>query len=134
MKAMALIPVLFLAGATSASAGAFDGSTAMNCSVEAVMSCMSPSVCVRGTAETQLLPKVMVVDVPGRVLTGGGAGRTIKIVSVGHGAGRLLLHGEEALMAGTAWNVVVDETSGAMTGAVLSRVDGYLVFGTCAER
>jgi hypothetical protein len=57
----------------------------------------------------------------------------VKIVSVGHGGGRLVLHGEEIEMAGTAWNVVVDQKSGELTGAVVSRVGGYLVFGSCAN-
>jgi hypothetical protein len=55
---------------------------------------------------------------------GDAAGRTVKIVSVGHGGGRLVLHGEEVEMAGTAWNVVVDQKSGDLTGAVLTRVGG----------
>jgi hypothetical protein len=67
----------------------------------------------------------MNVDVPNRRLSGDAAGRTVKTVSVGHGGGRLVLHGEEIEMAGTAWNVVVDQKSGELTGAVVSRVGGY---------
>ncbi len=132
MKAIGVTAGLLLAGATTVSAGSFDGSTPLNCEVKGVMACMSPTVCVQGTAETQLLPPVVVVDGPGGVLSGDRAGRKAKIVSVGHGAGRLLLHGEDLEMA-TAWNVVIDETSGVMTGAVLTRVGGHLVFGTCAR-
>lgn len=124
--------VALLASASTAYAGPYDGSTPLKCTIETVMICSDPSVCVRGTAATALLPPVVAVDVPGRMLRGDAAGRTVKIVSVGHGAGRLLLHGEEVKMSGTAWNVVVDETSGAMTGAVLSHQGGYLVFGACA--
>ena len=35
-------------------------------------------------------------------------------------------------MSGTAWNVVVDQTTGALTGAVLSHAGGFLMFGTCS--
>ncbi len=132
MKAIGVTAALLLAGATTVSAGPYDGSTPMSCEIKGVMACMSPTVCVQGTAETQLLPPVVMVDVPGGVLGGDKAGRTVKIVSVGHGAGRLLLHGEE--MSGTAWNVAIEETSGTMTGAVLTRVGGHLVFGTCVAR
>ena len=131
MRTMTLA-VALLAGATTAYAAPYDGSTPMKCAIETVMICSDPSVCVRGTAATALLPSVINVDVAGRALRGDAAGRVVTIVSVGHGAGRLLLHGEEVKMSGTAWNVVVDETSGAMTGAVLSHQGGYLVFGACS--
>lgn len=130
MRTIAFV-VALAAGASVASAAPYDGSGPMKCRVETVMICSDPSVCVRGTAATALLPPVIVVDVPGRVLAGDAGGRRVKIVSVGHGNARLLLHGEEAEMSGTAWNVVVHEASGAMTGAVLTQAGGYLVFGTC---
>ena len=131
MRAMALAVVL-LAGVTTAHAAPYDGSAAMKCAIDTVMICSDPTVCVRGTAATALLPAVMSVDVPQRRLGGDASGRTVKIVSVGHGAGRLILHGEEVVMSGTAWNVVIDETSGAMTGASLTQSGGFLVFGKCA--
>jgi len=131
MRAMALAVVL-LAGVTTANAAPYDGSAPMKCAIDTVMICSDPTVCVRGTAATALLPAVMSVDVPQRRLGGDASGRTVKIVSVGHGAGRLILHGEEVVMSGTAWNVVIDETSGAMTGASLTQSGGFLVFGKCA--
>jgi len=133
VRAVGLI-VALLAGVGPAAAATYDGSAPLKCRVETVMICSDPSICVRGTAATALLPAVVTVDVPGRVLGGDAAGRRVKIVSVGHGAGRLLLHGEEVEMLGTAWNVAIEEASGAMTGAVLSHSGGYLVFGTCAPR
>jgi len=131
MRAMSLAVVL-LASATTAWAAPYDGSAPMKCAIDTVMICSDPTVCVRGTAATALLPAVMSVDVPQRRLGGDASGRTVKIVSVGHGAGRLILHGEEVVMSGTAWNVVIDETSGAMTGASLTQSGGFLVFGKCA--
>jgi hypothetical protein len=122
-----------LISVTSAHAAVYDGSVSLKCRIQAVMACSDASGCVRGTAESALLPPVMNVDVPNRRLSGDAAGRTVKIVSVGHGGGRLVLHGEEIEMAGTAWNVVVDQKSGELTGAVVSRVGGYLVFGVCAN-
>jgi hypothetical protein len=133
MKGLCAGVVLLLSVAT-AHAAPYDGTTPMKCKIETVMICSDPSACVRGTAATALLPPVLNVDVPGRLLSGDKAGRTIKIVSVGRGATRLLLHGEEVEMSGTAWNMVVDQKSGAMTAAVLSYNGGFLVFGSCAER
>ncbi len=108
-----------------------DGSTAMKCAVKTVMVC-EPDICVLGTADTVLLPRVMLVDVPGRLVTGATSPRKVKIVSVGHGSGRLMLHGEEPYLGGTGWNVAVDEASGEMVGAVLTRTGGYIMFGTCS--
>lgn len=125
--------VVLLMSVATAEAAPFDGSAPMKCAIQTVMICSDPSACVRGTAATALLPPVVNVDVPGRLLSGDAAGRKIKIVSIGQGGGRLMLHGEETEMSGTAWNVVVDQKSGALTGAVLTYVGGYLVFGSCAE-
>ena len=126
--------VVLLMSVASASAGSYDGTTPMKCRVETVMICSEPLTCVRGTAATALLPPVLNVDVQNRRLSGDAAGRTVKIVSVGHGPNRLVLHGEEVELSGTAWNVVIDEKSGALTGAVLTYSGGYLVFGSCANR
>lgn len=128
-----LSAVVLLMSAAAAQAAPYDGSAPMKCAIQTVMICSDPSACVRGTAATALLPPVVNVDVPGRLVSGDRAGRTVKIVSVGHGAGRLMLHGEEIEMSGTAWNVVVDQKSGALTGAVLTYAGGFLVFGSCNE-
>ena len=130
MRAMSLAIVL-LASVTTAWAAPYDGSAPLRCAIQTVMICSDPTVCVRGTAATAMLPEVMSVDVPNRRLGGDASGRTIKIVWVGHGSGRLMLHGEEVVMSGTAWNMVIDEKSGLMTGAALAQSGGFLVFGNC---
>ena len=132
MKLLCVAVTWLLGVATSHAAPPYDGSAPMNCRIQAVMICSDGQGCVRGTAETALLPPVVKVDVPARRLGGDAAGRVVKIVSVGHGGGRLVLHGEEIETAGTAWNVVIDEKKGDLTGAVLGYVGGYLVFGSCA--
>jgi hypothetical protein len=43
-----------------------------------------------------------------------------------------MLHGEEPHLGGTGWNVAVDEASGAMVGAVLTRTGGFIMFGACS--
>lgn len=126
--------VLLATVATARAAGPYDGSAAMSCRIQHVMSCSDSMICVQGTAATVLLPPVISVDVPNKRLGGGAAGRNARIVSVGQGGNRLVIHGEEVEMSGTAWNVAIDQKSGALTGAVLPHVGGYLVFGSCAER
>jgi hypothetical protein len=130
MKALSAA-VLLLASVASAYAGPFDGSTVMRCRIETVTICSDPKICVQGTAATAALPPVLIVDVPKRRVSGDASGRTVKIVSVGRGPNRLVLHGDEVEMSGTAWNVVIDENTGAMTGAVLTYSGGFLAFGTC---
>ncbi len=133
MRPIGLAVAIILAGATTVVAAPYDGSTPLNCEVKSVMACMSATICVQGTSETELLPPIVAVNVPEGFIGGDRSGRKIKIVSVGHGPGRLLLHGQDLEM-GTAWNLVIEETSGAATGAVLTRVGGHLLFGTCAAR
>jgi hypothetical protein len=124
--------VLVLAGVSLGFAAPYDGSTPMNCAVKTVMACSGPESCVRGTADTVVLPRVLVVDVNQRLVSGDRAGRRVKITAVGRGGGRLMLHGEEIEIGGVAWNVVIMEASGEMTGAVLTEPGGYLMFGTCS--
>ena len=132
MKALTLVAGLLASVTTAAAAPPFDGSTPMRCAITAVMACSGSESCVRGTAATVVLPAVLSIDVPQRVVGGDRAGRTIRITSVGRGGGRLMLHGEEIEIGGRAWNVVISEATGEMTGAVLSEPGGYLMFGACA--
>ncbi len=104
----------------------------MQCAIQTVMVCDDPAVCVRGTAATVNFPPVVKVDVGQRLISGAATGRTAKITSVSRGGGRLLLHGEELGIGGIAWNVVIVEASGVMSGAVLSHGGGFLMFGACS--
>jgi hypothetical protein len=76
-------------------------------------------------------PPVIKVDIGARLVSGAATGRTAKISSIGRGDGTLLVHGEEVGVGAIAWNVVIIEASGAMTGSVLRGGSGFLMFGTC---
>jgi len=52
---------------------------------------------------------------------------------VTHGGGRLLLHSEEVAQLGNAWNILIEEEAGAMTGTVVTRGGGFLMFGVCGS-
>jgi hypothetical protein len=114
-----------------AAATSLDGSPRMNCAIQAVMVCHDQSSCVRGTAATVNMPATLKIDLGERVVSGAATGRTAKITSVGRGQGRLLVQGEETGMRGIAWDVVIAEASGVMSGAVLSHDGGFLMFGAC---
>jgi hypothetical protein len=114
-----------------AAAQPYDGSTTMQCAIQTVMVCNDPSMCVRGTAATVNIPPVLMVDVANRLISGAATGRTIRITAVDRGAGKTMLRGLDVQTLGIAWDLVVDEASGAMAGAVLSQ-GGYLVFGRCS--
>jgi hypothetical protein len=105
----------------------YDGSQPMQCSIDTVMVCSDPSVCVRGTAATVNLPQVLNVDVGKRVISGAATGRTIKIAWVSNEGGRLLVGGTEL---GGGWTMAVSDT-GVMSSAVIVRSGGFLLFGTC---
>jgi hypothetical protein len=124
--------LLVIASMPAYAAGPFDGSTPMKCAVETVFVCHDAMTCVRGTAATISFPPVVTVDAEKRIVSGAATGRTARITSVGHGNGRLMLHGEEVQTLGNAWNLVISETSGVMTAAVLSRAGASLLFGTCS--
>ncbi|HXU87585.1 MAG TPA: hypothetical protein VFQ62_01930 [Methylomirabilota bacterium] len=55
----------------------------------------------------------------------------VRIISIDRGAGKMMLRGLDVQTLGIAWDLVVDENSGSMSGAVLSQ-GGDLLFGRCA--
>jgi hypothetical protein len=129
LRAIGLLAIVLLTA--PAVAAPLDGSAPMQCAIQTVLVCNDPSLCVRGTAATVNFPATIKIDVGGRLVSGAATGRTAKITSVGHGDGRLLVQGEEMGIGGVAWNVVIAEASGAMSGAVLSHGGGFLMFGAC---
>jgi hypothetical protein len=132
VRVLALLAALLAIASSGSAAPPFDGSAPVQCAIQTVMVCNNPEVCVRGTAQTVNFPPVVTVDVGQRLISGAATGRTAKIASVSRGGGRLLLHGEEVGLAGIAWNVVIVEASGVMSGAVLSHGGGFLMFGACS--
>src|SRR5207253_11317767 len=101
----------------------------MHAAVQAVMALVDRSIAVRGGRQPVDVPPVVKVDVAERLISGAATGRTVRITSVSRGSGRLLLQGEEVGMNGFAWDMVIVEASGVMSGAVLSHGGGFLMFG-----
>jgi len=127
------LTILLAAAPTVAAVPPFDGSAPMRCAIQTVMACDDPSICVRGTSATINLPPTLIVDVGQRLIGGSATGRTIKMTAIGRDGGRLLLHGVESGLAGISWNMVIVETSGAMSASVLGYGGGgFLIFGACS--
>jgi hypothetical protein len=132
VKTLLLVAGLVGSAVVLSAAASYDGSTPMQCTIETVFVCQDAAMCTRGTAQTVSLPSVVTVDVAKRVISGSASGRTARITAFGRGAGQLLIHGEEVQTLGKAWGLNVAEKTGAMSGAVLSPVGGFLMFGTCS--
>ncbi len=127
------LAMLLLAAATVASAAPYDESATMSCVIQTVMRCNGSGDCARGPAASVRLPAALAIDVPARRVSGPDSDLAVEIVSTAHAGGRLVLHGEE-LDAGTAWNVMIEESTGEMRGGVVTRDGAYLVFGACSAR
>lgn len=132
MKALILAGIVLGSASIVDAAGPYDGSAPMKCTIETVFVCHEAAMCVRGTAQTVSLPSVVTVDVGKRLISGSAAGRTARITAVGRGAGQLMISGEEVETLGKVWGVAVAETTGAMSGAVLSHGGGFMMFGACS--
>ena len=131
MRIVLIVAAWLLVFSSGAAAAPYAGTTAMKCTIQTVMVCNEPSTCVRGTAATVNLPPVLTVDIANKLISGAATGRTVQIISIDRGAGKMMLRGLDVQTLGIAWDLVVDEKSGTMAGAVLSQ-GGYLLFGRCA--
>ena len=131
MNIVLIVAAWLLVFSSGAAAAPYAGTTTMKCSIQTVMVCNEPSTCVRGTAATVNLPPVLTVDIANKLISGAATGRTVQIISIDRGAGKMMLRGLDVQTLGIAWDLVVDEKSGSMAGAVLSQ-GGYLLFGRCA--
>ena len=133
MKTLVLVALLLGSACAASAAAPYDGSTPMQCRIETVFVCHEAAMCTRGNAQTVSLPPVVTVDIGKRVISGSATGRTARITAYGRGAGQLLIHGEEVQTLGKAWGLNVEEKTGAMSGAVLSPIGGFLMFGSCSS-
>ena len=116
--ALVIAVVLLVTGSVAPAAD--DETGVMNCAIRAVFACSGPDSCVRGIADTVALPRVLMVDLGNKRVSGDKSGRTARITSMSRGGGKLMVLGEEVEVRGVTWSVVVKDASGEFTGAVLS--------------
>jgi hypothetical protein len=77
-------------------------------------------------------PSILRVNVPQRVIVGGGGpdGRKSEIKSVTRLDGRLVLHGGEN---GRGWAATVAEDTGRMSAGIVTDTFAFNLFGACAS-
>lgn len=129
---LALILVLGCAHAAQ-SAGPFDGSKTLICSVDDVADCGQEGICLKGNAADVNLPALARIDVKGKKITAASGelpddGESVPIATVHRENGNLVLQGGQA---GRGWSMVISETSGRSTFAVADSGFAVLAFGAC---
>jgi hypothetical protein len=128
---LALILTLGCAHAAQ-SAGPFDGSKPLICSVDDVADCGEEGMCLKGNASDVNLPALARVDVRGKKITAASGelpegGQAVAIESVKRENGKLVLQGGQA---GRGWTMVISE-QGKSTFAVADEGFALLAFGAC---
>jgi hypothetical protein len=110
-------------------AGKYDGSAAMMCATVLVQECAAGAMCQTHAAESVNLPTLFRVDVKGMRIHNSETNRESPIKTVEHANGKLLMSGYQAERA---WVVIVNETTGRMSGVVSADGEGYVMYGNCA--
>lgn len=134
MKAMKSVSMLLAVAAIGcapncAMAGKYDGSAAMMCAAVLVHECSAGAMCQTHAAESVNLPTLFRVDVKGMRIHNAETNRESPIKTAEHAGGKLLMSGHQAERA---WVVIVNETTGRMSGVVSADAEGYVMFGQCA--
>ena len=125
-----LVAAAAMCGAPNLAAAAkYDGSAAMMCAAVLVHECTAGAMCQTHAAESVNLPTLFRVDVKGMRIHNAETNRESPIKTVEHAAGKLLMSGHQAARA---WVVIVNETTGRMSGVVSADGEGYVMFGNCA--
>lgn len=109
----------------------FDGSKPLVCSAVEVFECAPGEACVEGLAEEFDFPHFIRIDFKSNLLTGKTGDQTEEtspIDTVQTMEGNLILHGSQN---GRAWNIVLSQTTGKMTGTIAADGFTFSVFGAC---
>jgi hypothetical protein len=86
-------------------------------------------MCRTHPAESVNIPTLFRVDVKGMKIHNSETNRESPIKTVEHASGKLLMSGHQTERA---WVVIVNETTGRMSGVVSADGEGYVMFGQCA--
>jgi hypothetical protein len=133
MAAAAMCAALFGLASAPATAGKYDGSAAMICTVLAMHECAAGELCHPRAAEHVNFAPRFRVDAGGKRVhnleTDKSKSRESTIQNVSHQNGKLVLSGAEVERG---WVVVIHEDTGRLSGAVSGDGDGFVIFGQCA--
>ncbi len=109
----------------------FDGSKPLLCAVVEVVECAPAKGCIKGVSENWQFPQFVKIDFKQKMMTGllrNEARPTAPIDKVEVQEGRLILHGTQN---GRAWNMVISQKTGHMTGTIAADDFSFTVFGAC---
>ncbi len=133
MKKLSLVFIVFvvLVIPVSGFTDVFDGSKPLACAVVEVYECAPGSDCVKGTAGNFNFPDFVKIDFKSKQLTGKSKNQrvlTSPVTTIEKQKGNLILQG---FQEGRAWNVVIDQATGHMTGTVGADEFAFVIFGAC---
>jgi hypothetical protein len=118
--------LLLAASSALATAADFDGSRPFLCSPLEAHDCVSGSNCRPALARDLNLPAFIKVDFAGRTISA--QGRTSPIQNASRADGKLFIQGIDNARA---FGLVIDESTGALVGAIAADEEAFVVFGEC---
>ncbi len=130
-KALFILILAILIFPFYAAAQDFDGSKPLICSVMEVIECAPGIECDKGLPETFEFPEFIKINFTEKVLVGKANNQRIAtspIEKVETMEGNLILHGSQN---GRAWNIVISQATGKMTGTIAADGFSFTVFGAC---
>jgi hypothetical protein len=135
MKRYATTALSVLAiGLSTPAMAAFDGSEPLICATLEVHACEVEGACWEEHVESVDAPQFLRVSVQEKKVSGirpSGAKVDANIDLINHASKRMFLQG---VAGDRSWSVVIDETSGHMSGTVSDDQDAYIIFGACTPR
>lgn len=112
----------------------FDGKKPLICAVVEVIECAPGTECIKGVSENWRFPQFIKIDFKEKLMTGMFQNQkqpTTPIDKVEIQEGLLILHGTQN---GRAWNMVISQETGHMTGTIAADEFSFTVFGACIAR
>ncbi len=123
------------------SAGGFDGSQPLICTVNEVTECLAGEKCKEVSAEDINLPSFLWIDVGKRTIQSkkqGDDARKSQIDQVKHIGGKLMLQGAEGggddSGGGFGWTIAIMEDTGHMVLTAAGDLVGDVAFGACTTQ
>ena len=130
-KKILLLVLLSIFLPLTGSAGDFDGSKPLLCSVIEEFDCSPGEECLTGSPQSINIPQFLRIDFKEKVITGkrgDGKVRSTAIRNLERVDGKMILQG---IQNGKAWSMVITEATGQMTITAADDQVGFVVFGAC---
>ena|SRR5215470_43829 len=116
----------FIAFASSAFGGDFDGSKRLICAPVVAMDCAIEEDCVKGLPSEIGAPAFMRIDFEKKTVSG--PKRVSPVLHMEKSEKQLLLQGSEL---GYGWTIALDQTSGKMVATLVDHEGAFVFSGSC---